>query len=526
MAGLWAWRDSAPCVTRPRAHHIACALYLAVAIGALGIAAPVPACADDKHASMVIDANSGAVLHAKQADEPRYPASLTKMMTLYLVFEEMELGRIDETTRIMISATAAAAPPSRLGIEPGGDIAAGDAVKALVTKSANDIAIALAEHIAGSEAAFAKRMTERARQMGMSATTFRNASGLPDPAQVTTARDMLTLALRLSDDFPQRFGLFRLTSFTYAGKTYRTHNTLMRGFPGMDGMKTGYTRASGFNLVSSVHRDGKHLVGAVFGGESAGSRNALMRTLLYRGLQKASTRRTREPAPVLVAATASAKRPAAPLPAQNPAPLALQSTAEFSPTISMASVRPVSVLGTASPGAGAPQGADGRPARIEAATGHFGLGALRDGPTGGEPAADATGQQQDRAAGFGASQSDAPGRAPSTLQQQAATLGAEPPAPPPAALGPANRGDTAAAGGYQIQVGAFASAEEAQRQLTSVLERAAALLAGYAPLAQPASSQGRQVWRARFAGFEAQTASSTCQELRRNAVDCFVTKAE
>src|SRR5262249_36100855 len=147
----------------------------------------------------------------------------------------------------------------------------------------------------GSEAQFARLMTERAREIGMSSTTFRNASGLPNPVQKTTARDMVSLAIRLQEDFPQDYGLFATGSFTFRGKTHKTHNTLMRCLPGMDGVKTGYTRASGFNLVSSVHADGKHIVGAVFGGKTAATRNALMRSLLYASLEKASTEKTRSP---------------------------------------------------------------------------------------------------------------------------------------------------------------------------------------------------------------------------------------
>lgn len=263
-----------------------------------------------RYAAMVIDANTGKVLHESAADEPRYPASLTKMMTLYLVFEELARGKLSYKTPITMSKSAAEAPPSKLGLDPGETIAVIDAIKALVTKSANDVAVAVAEHIAGSEAAFARRMTERARQIGMRSSKFYNASGLPDSRQVTTARDMLTLALRLYDDFPDQFRLFSLRSFTYRGKTYGTHNTLMKSFEGMDGIKTGYTRASGFNVVTSVRSKGLHIVGAVFGGSTSASRNSQMRFLLRRAMVDASKEVTRKKSPMLVAAPAPAPRPA------------------------------------------------------------------------------------------------------------------------------------------------------------------------------------------------------------------------
>ena len=257
---------------------------------------------------MVLDANSGAMLHQSNADEPRYPASLTKMMTLYIAFDLIEQGRLSHNTRIAVSETAAGVQPTKLGVPAGRDIALIDAMKALVTKSANDMAVAIAEHIAGSEEKFAALMTQRARQIGMPATTFKNAHGLPDRGQVTTARDMLTLALRLQDDFPRQYPLFALKTFSYGGETMRNHNTLLFNYEGVDGIKTGYTQASGYNVVTSYHHGSKHLVGVVFGGASASSRNQEMRTILTRSLTRASVIKSRKPAPVLVARAIRAER--------------------------------------------------------------------------------------------------------------------------------------------------------------------------------------------------------------------------
>ena len=273
-----------------------------------------PALANPRHAAMVIDANTGDVLHGESADEPRHPASLAKMMTIYLAFEAIERGRVSYATRIKVSERAAEAPPTKLDLEEGDTIALGDAIKALITKSANDMAIAIAEHLGGSEAQFARLMTDKARQLGMTGTQYRNASGLPDVAQITTARDMLTLALRLYDDFPRHYPLFALRSFTYQGATHKNHNNLLGRFVGTDGIKTGYTRMSGFNLVSSVRRGGRHVMGVVLGGATADRRDDAMKLLLSRALMKASPVRRRAPRPVLVAERAGPRSAPAPEP--------------------------------------------------------------------------------------------------------------------------------------------------------------------------------------------------------------------
>lgn len=273
-----------------------------------------------RHAAMVIDANSGQVLHNEDGDELRYPASLTKMMTLYMLFEQIEAGRMSYSDRMLVSARAASAQPSKLGMKPGDTLRVSDAIKALVTKSANDAAITVAEAIAGSEVAFARLMTQRARDLGMSKTVFRNASGLPDANQVTTARDMITLGLRLQDDFPQHYRHFSTQQFSYAGKSFRNHNTMLSSFTGIDGIKTGYTRMSGFNLVTSVRRDGRHLVAAVFGGASAATRNGEMRVILLQALPHASTVKTRKPATTLVARARTKSAPLVVAEAETQAP--------------------------------------------------------------------------------------------------------------------------------------------------------------------------------------------------------------
>jgi D-alanyl-D-alanine carboxypeptidase len=370
-----------------------------------------------RHAALVIDANSGEALHASAADELRHPASLAKIMTLYLVFEAIERGRLGYATRISVSAAAAAAPPTRLGLAPGSDIALIDAVKALITKSANDMAVAIAEHIAGSEQQFAQAMTERARQLGMAGTVFRNASGLHDPDQVTTARDMLKLALALQDEFPAHYRLFALRSFSYGGRTMRNHNLLLGTFPGTDGIKTGYIGMSGYNLVASVRRGGRHVIGAVFGGRSAKSRDATMRALLTRALRQASPVKTRRVQPVLVV------QPHPVRPAAMPAP------------------------------------------------------------------------------------------------RQAQTITAAPPAAPAPAR-------PIAAGGFEVQIGAFNSTAEAEQALSQARGAAGGLLETYPERTIPIEKDNRRLYRARFSGFSADVAAATCLALRQQRIACFVSRAE
>lgn len=489
---------------------------------------------------MVVDANSGRVLYAQAADEPRFPASLAKMMTLYIVFELMQQGRLEASTPIRITAAAAGTAPSKLGLDEGAEIALIDAIKALITKSANDVAVAVAERIAGSEEKFARLMTQKARSLGMNATVFKNAHGLPHSEQTTTARDMITLALRLNDDFPRYYSLFATRSFTYDGETYRNHNTLLDRFEGIDGIKTGYTAASGFNLVSSVRRDGKHVIGAVFGGATAGARNAHMRTLLTRALAQASTQKTRRPLLVAKAApaptparrssprTAEAVQPAlveervAARPLGSAQPLRADSAqAEENtqqpmpqaPRIDIARVRPVLV---------APRARAAEPRLVAPIT--LASVAANSGP-------DLFAARQAVA--------DDPirsmqGSAPSSLQAQADRIARGEPAVATrdgagswtASRAGTGSADRHAASGFAVQIGAFVSEVEARRQLQSALDRSGGVLDGRQPTTQPVQHAGRQLYRARFSGFDQHAATSACVELKRRQIECLVAKVE
>jgi len=436
---------------------------LMAAVLALAMLAPAAEAAKPKTAAMVIDANTGKVLYEDDADEARYPASLTKMMTLYLTFELIEMGRLSYSSKIKMTEAGAAVPPSKLGLKPGETLTVLEAIKALVTKSANDVAVALGEHIGGTQTNFARLMTRKARQLGMTKTTFKNASGLPDAEQVTTARDILTLAMALHDHFPKHYKLFATRKFEFRGKVYRNHNALLGRYAGVDGIKTGYTNASGFNLVTSVRRGGRYVVAAVFGYSSSKSRNYKMRKLLDKTFTKASKAVTRRPViarrPELVARRAPAPKPqpAVRPPPPQPVPLAKVRSLPF--------------------GAGLPRkDASGRP-----------LGAP-----------------------------------PSTLQAQAAALNDR---QPPVTAEPATA--TAANGPFEIQIGAYAKSTDAMQRMTKTRERTGSLLAPYSARAVPVKKGASKFYRARFKGFaDASAASSTCKHLKNLSIDCIVIRTE
>jgi D-alanyl-D-alanine carboxypeptidase len=252
-----------------------------------GLGAPLHA-APRVAAAIVVDMNTGSILHTQDAETLRHPASLTKMMTLYVLFGYLRAGTIKPDTALVVTPHAASRPPTKLGLKPGSTIKVSDAAKAMVTKSANDAAATIAENLGGTEENFARVMTDTARRIGMKKTVFRNASGLPDKEQVTTARDMAILAAHLIHDYPEYYKVFETRYFTYKGRKYRNHNKLLFGYKGTDGIKTGYTRASGFNLAASVHRGNKHLLAVVLGGKTGSQRDAATRALLDKHLPKAS----------------------------------------------------------------------------------------------------------------------------------------------------------------------------------------------------------------------------------------------
>ncbi len=249
------------------------------------------ACAKRTTSSIVIDALSGEVISQYNADELRYPASLTKLMTLYLTFNALERGDIELDDELKVSRFAANREPSKLGVRAGETIKVKDAIMALIIKSANDCATVLAENLSGSEAEFAKLMTQTAHDLGMKNTTFKNASGLPNRQQKTTARDMAILGSAVYHHFPEYYDLFSTPKFTYKGRTYYTHNHLLKKFKGADGMKTGYTSAAGYNIVTSAERDGRRVIAVTMGHNSIKSRDLKVAQLMNKGLKEQPTHR-------------------------------------------------------------------------------------------------------------------------------------------------------------------------------------------------------------------------------------------
>ena len=248
--------------------------------------------AEPKYAAFMVNADTGEILYARQADAPRYPASITKVMTLYLAFDALTKGRLSQDDLITISAHAASQAPSKLGLRVGATISVRDAIGVVATKSANDIAVALAEHIGGSEASYCAMMTAKARSLGMRNSMFVNATGLPDKRQLTTARDIATLSRAVIKDFPQFYGVFSKVAYDYEGQAIGNHNHLLSTLPGVDGIKTGFTNAAGFTLAASAAHDGVRLVAVVLGGPNRMARDGNVTDLIDTGFD-VLTRRSR-----------------------------------------------------------------------------------------------------------------------------------------------------------------------------------------------------------------------------------------
>ncbi|MBB34972.1 MAG: penicillin-binding protein [Hirschia sp.] len=251
---------------------------ISLAAGLLACTA-APAWAD-KFASYVIDLDSDRVLHSRNADDARYPASLTKVMTLYMVFDALKAGELMLSDKLTVTSYAASQPPSKLALKPGSTISVEDAINALVTKSANDVAVVIAERLGGSESRFAALMTAKARQLGLKNTRFKNASGLHDPRQSSTAHDLALLGEAIMVNHAEYYDYFSTRQFDWADRSYKNHNKLLGEVRGVDGIKTGYTRASGFNLLASAERDGHRVIAVMMGGSSSRSRNEHVENLL------------------------------------------------------------------------------------------------------------------------------------------------------------------------------------------------------------------------------------------------------
>ncbi len=493
-------------------------------------------------ASIVVDANTGEVLHASNADAHRYPASITKVMTLYMLFEQLDARKMTMDTPLRVSRRAASQPPSRLGVEAGSSIRVQDAIMSLVTRSANDVAAVIAENMAGSVENFADRMTRKAKALGMTRTVFKNASGLPDPEQYTTARDLATLGRAMYERFPHYSRMFSRRSFDYEGESIRNHNKLLGRITGVDGIKTGYTRASGFNLLTSARYEGRHVVAVVLGGNTGRERDALMTRLVQRYLPQSSAMKKPDlqllahiraangmesgAAPVMVASREEAPRPVpvviapiavatkaptnlAPMPA--PRPVAAAPVPQARPTApAVATIQPTKPILRPIPGA-----------RMVASVAPIPNMRWQTGP---QPV-----RMSDADDGLTTQSIE---KADVPLVAEAPAAAAIPPAeaaPAPSVSAPsvptpvAPTAKTAARlEGWAVQIAAASSEAEAK----TMLENGRTYLKGRHASAQPVTEKvsrgGSTFYRARFAGFDSSNdASAACSALKRGDFKCM-----
>ncbi len=536
-----------------------------------------------KFSSIIVDGNSGAVLEANSPDGLRHPASLTKMMTLYLLFERLDAGKMKLDTEMPVSEHASDQDPTKLGLRPGQTIRVEDAIKGLITRSANDAAVVIAEALGGSEDNFARMMTRKAHALGMSRTIYRNASGLPNDEQVTTARDQSILGRALQDRFPRYYRYFSTTAFNFHGHTITGHNHLLGSVEGVDGIKTGYTRASGFNLVTSMHRGNRFLVGVVMGGRSGGSRDATMRSLLAENLDKAATTRTvaaitensaqeqtadadasasdahptmaqaepaaaaQAPTPVpmpaprmsVLAQAAAAVPPAQPR--SEPAPLTsgvIQSQSLANIPGSTEPMKPVRIktvqvkagpmkLASAGPAQPAPPVTSAIPApRPDVAETSSAVVARAETT---EPASEfARSELPPQPPGHGTgngilgvlpASSLPPSQPPASSAPQQAMASLM---PPQEAAPASSTASSKTHTGWIVQVGALESEAEAQARIEAARNGAHGLLAKADPFTEPVIAKGdRKLYRARFAGLDRDQAEAVCKALKHSEISCM-----
>ena len=534
--------------------------------------------------AIVVDANSGTVLYTAGPDELRHPASLTKIMTLYLLFERMEAGKLKVDSQLPVSEHASVQAPSKLGLRPGQTIAVEDAIRAMVTKSANDVAVVVPEAIGGSEGEFANLMTKKARALGMSHTVYRNASGLPNDEQVTTAREQALLGRAIQERFPRQYRYFSTPSFTYHGQEMRNHNNLLGHVEGVDGIKTGYTQASGFNLVTSVHRKNRYIVAVVLGGASAGERDAHMRALIEAHIASASTKHTATA--IVEAVGAKTEKPAAKAEARYtvaafapptawPEPKFVPAADAPTDTVPAAAVLPAVELaaayvsGTNKPppitksAALVDVNATIKPIQVKTIkakltqiqTAELGpvVVRIREEPT--EPAPVEAPPKasapvpKTAATAAHIARSAAPVSEPTpaaALRLRAPASASEPTATPSAAVAPvvvavapvvppetvapeairivaAQSAPTHA--GWIVQIGAFDIEREARQRLGMAYAKVGHVLDNADPFTEAVVKGDKTLYRARFAGFgQKDVADAVCKQLKLNDIDCITIK--
>ncbi|WP_269929513.1 D-alanyl-D-alanine carboxypeptidase [Aminobacter sp. HY435] len=467
---------------------------LATALGLTSVA-PALAAKDSKYAAIVIDANTGKTLHSSNADSRRYPASLTKMMTLYMTFEAMAQGKINKNTPVVFSKNAAAEPPTKIGVKAGGSISVEAAILSLVTRSANDAATALGEMIGGSEENFTRMMTARARSLGMKGTVFRNAHGLPNTGQFTTARDMATLGIALREHFPQYYSYFSTRSFAFGRQRIANHNRLLGRIKGVDGIKTGYTRASGFNLVSSVQDGNRNLVAVVMGGTSGASRDNQMASLIKTYLPQASRRggggdliaKVESNLPEITTAKVQLPKRDVPTPAMRPQADVIE-VAEVATQDDIAAV-----VASAAPSPKPVISAKPQPKIAMASAERFGgpIPFRIRKPKEAIPATAAEAVEQAYAA---------PEESPAIDAIKTASIPS----------------------GWAVQVASSPSDGEARAILDKTAKQAPQVLASASAYTVPFEKGGVTYYRARFAGFDSKDAAwSACNSLKKKKISCY-----
>jgi D-alanyl-D-alanine carboxypeptidase len=448
----------------------------------------------------------------------RHPASLTKIMTLYLLFEQLDAGKLRLDSQLPVSEHASAQAPTKLGLKPGQTIEVEDAIRGLVTKSANDAAVAVAEAIGGSEQDFADVMTAKARALGMTHTVYRNASGLPNDEQITTARDQAVLGRAIQERFPRHYRYFATPSFTWQGETLRNHNHLLGRIEGMDGIKTGYTQASGFNLVASVRRNDRHIVSVVLGGTSAGARDARMRSLIEDYIGNATSQK------ILVAGVAAAKSDTAHKEEARKEEARREEARKDEERLTAlarmaAAMPPPEVPQTRSIDTSSTDGA-------AAGTGTYSVASVAPEPI--KPIHVKTLKVQMAPAQIAAlapTVGTLTPPAPSEPQREPerdliaeairATVHPEtaPPAAPPVVHS-----------GWMIQVGAFDVEQEARDRLNVVQAKAGQMLKHASPFTEAYKSGEKTFYRARVAGIQKDQAEAICRQLRRSDIACMTIK--
>ena len=448
-----------------------------------------PSEAKPQFSAIAVDARTGKILFSSDVDGMRHPASLTKVMTLYVLFQDLKAERIKLTSDLKVSQRAASMQPSKLGLKPGSTISVENAIKALVTRSANDVAATIGENLEGTEANFAARMTRVARAIGMTKTTFKNASGLPNPAQVTTARDMATLSLRIQRDFPEYYPYFRITSFTYKGQTIRTHNRLLGRYQGTDGIKTGYIGASGFNLTTSAKRGDKRIVGVVMGSSSGNARNKYMMKMLDNAFPKcvggtmiAAAAGNSEGALIPATKTAEVETKKKPLPGE----------------------KSVTVNSKAAP----TEGSDVAP--VEGATFKTVVASM-DNSSAPDPKVLEAKIEETVVASTEQTEKPVekpPAKLPFEVKKKVTA--------PPAKAVVANTAPT-----WNIQIGAYPKKEEARLKLKEIRASGFKFLSGKQAITVQVQKGSKTVYRARFSGFTQKTAKAACVQLSKKGLQCL-----